>query len=209
MSDLLSYYRWSAPFYDLTRWAVLPGRSRAVRSLGLQPGETVLEIGTGTGRNLPELSRRVGSAGRVVGLDLSPDMLHRARRRVRRERLDNVLLIRADAGRFGLTLPVDAVLMSYSLSMMSDTERVVSLAADALGPGGRLVAVDFGPFRHWGPLRPLLRAWLRLNHVAVWTDRDDPDRAPGWFRTPFDGIEGRALAGSYATLLIASLEADA
>ena len=57
-----------------------PGlRRKAVGRLGLHGGETVLEVGCGTGRNLPLLCEAVGADGRVVGVDASGGMLERAR----------------------------------------------------------------------------------------------------------------------------------
>jgi len=200
-SPILEYYRWAAPLYDVTRWAVLPGRRLAVDALELKPGETVLEIGTGTGSNLPSLCRTVGPSGWVIGIDLSPDMLAQARRRIRRNRLGNAILIRANAEAFALTRHVDAVLMSDSLSMMPNRDQVAALAAAALRPGGRLVAVDFGPFSGWGPLRALVRWWLRLNHVTLWTDAARTGESALWSR--FRQTVTRPLLRSYATLLVA------
>ena len=88
------YYRWMAPLYDITRPLFLLDRRHAVGSLGLQAGNSVLEIGTGTGYNLPHLRHAVGPAGSVVGLDFSAEMLRRARRRVHAGGWDNVRLIR-------------------------------------------------------------------------------------------------------------------
>lgn len=198
MSNVLAYYRWVASIYDLTRWAVLPGRRLAVDALGLRPGDTVLEIGVGTGHNLPKLSECVGPAGRVLGLDFSPHMLLQARRRIRRHSLSNVSLICSDAGRLALSRQVDAVLLSYSLSMLPDPQKVLDLVLDVMDDAGRLTIVDFGPFRHWGPLGSAMKAWLGLNHVTVRTDDLSllTDR--------FSDLQNRPLLMGYASLLVAS-----
>ena len=79
------YGRW-ARVYDWV--ATAPGveswRSRAVASLALDPGDTVVEMGCGTGANAPYLREAVGPEGRVVGIDLTRGMLRRAGERVDR-----------------------------------------------------------------------------------------------------------------------------
>jgi len=77
------YGRW-ARVYDWV--ATAPGveswRTRAVGALDLDPGDTVVEMGCGTGANVPHLREAVGPEGRVVGVDLTRGMLRRARERV-------------------------------------------------------------------------------------------------------------------------------
>jgi ubiquinone/menaquinone biosynthesis C-methylase UbiE len=74
-------------------------RQRAVDALALAQGDTVVELGCGTGRNFEMLARAVGPGGRVIGVDISDAMLSRARRRVVRHGWSNVELVRSDARR--------------------------------------------------------------------------------------------------------------
>jgi ubiquinone/menaquinone biosynthesis C-methylase UbiE len=94
------YGRW-ARLYDAI--ATLPGvgswRARAVEALELDPGDTAVEMGCGTGANLPYLRERVGPEGTVVGIDFTRGMLDRARVRVERAGWENVHLVRGDATR--------------------------------------------------------------------------------------------------------------
>ena len=156
-----------ARFYDATRWMFLIDRRAAVSRLELAPGDSVLEVGAGTGHNLPALAGAVGHYGRVVGIDLSRDMLRRAGRRVSRNRLANVSLVCADATRSPFRRAFHAALFSYSLSMMPDQEDAVDTALGALLPDGRICVVDFGAFRGWGRWGVLPRRWLALNHVNI------------------------------------------
>ena len=72
-------YRLWAPVYDATVGRFfLPGRKRAIELLDLQPGERVLLVGVGTGADLLLLPQGV----RAIGVDISPDMLARARRKL-------------------------------------------------------------------------------------------------------------------------------
>ncbi len=72
-------------------------RNRLFRMLGRMPGATAVDVGCGTGLNVPALRRAVGPSGRIVGIDASPSMLSAARRRVRRARSEGVTLVEGDA----------------------------------------------------------------------------------------------------------------
>ena len=164
---LRRFYRWNAPIYDLTRWAILRGRRAAIDALRLRPGNGVLEIGCGTGLSFVSLVEQVGERGRVVGVDLSYHMLARARHRHRH----NVHLIQADAARLALRCRFDAVLVSYALTMIPDWQAAIDRACNHLESGGTVVILDFArcdPPR--ARLRALFNRYLARNHVD--TDRD-------------------------------------
>jgi phosphatidylethanolamine/phosphatidyl-N-methylethanolamine N-methyltransferase len=136
------YGRW-ARLYDAI--ATLPGvgswRERAVRSLWLSPGDTVVEMGCGTGANLPYLRAAVGAAGTVVGVDFTRGMLDRARRRIETKGWTNVHLVRGDA-----TAPpigtADAVLASFVVGMFETPETVVEDWLSLVRSGGRVALLD-------------------------------------------------------------------
>ncbi|CAN5122918.1 class I SAM-dependent methyltransferase [soil metagenome] len=161
---------------------------RAAETLAVRPGQTVVDLGCGTGKNLPALAEAVGPGGRVVGVDISAAMLERARARVAPQGLRNVELVEADAATFGLPPGTERVLATFSLSMMADPERVIEHVVGALPPHGRFAVLDFrippswsGSFRQAAlaltaplgetramaerDLRPLLR-----RHVTIDTD---------------------------------------
>jgi ubiquinone/menaquinone biosynthesis C-methylase UbiE len=119
-------------------------RKKAVQRLDLKPGETVLEIGCGTGRNLPLLCDAVGSDGRVIGVDASSGMLARAQRWVKRHDRQNVRLLQQDAAELALPDQVDAVLFSLSYSALPQRKPVLQKTWEALRPRGRLVIMDAG-----------------------------------------------------------------
>jgi demethylmenaquinone methyltransferase/2-methoxy-6-polyprenyl-1,4-benzoquinol methylase len=140
-------YNRMARWYRLGEPAILlpPGmRRKAVRRLGLKPGDTVLEVGCGTGRNLALLADAVGAGGVVIGVDATPGMLAQAQRLVERRGWPNVRLQNRDAKELELDRPADAVLFSYSYSVLPEREPVLDKAWEALRPGGRLVVVDAG-----------------------------------------------------------------
>src|SRR5271155_3024023 len=120
---LIETYRKKAKHYDITsRLYPAPGypqrtqRLRAVRALGLRPGDTVVDIACGTGLNFPLLEKVVGPGGRIVGVDLTDAMLARAQDRIETNGWSNVSLVQADAADFDLPAEVDASLDTYATS---------------------------------------------------------------------------------------------
>ncbi|MFC4449153.1 class I SAM-dependent methyltransferase [Halorussus aquaticus] len=145
------YGRW-ADFYDLLARAT-PGlgrlRARAADALALDPGDTVVEMGCGTGANFPHLRERVGPEGRVVGVDFTQGMLARARDRIEREGWRNVHCVRADATDVEFREAPDAVLATFVVGMLADPEAAVNRWADLLAPGGRLALLDAAQTPRW------------------------------------------------------------
>jgi S-adenosylmethionine-diacylgycerolhomoserine-N-methlytransferase len=156
--NLQRYYAWHASIYDATRWTFLHGRSSLLRRLETlcQSPSKILEIGCGTGRNLRQLQLQYPKA-QLVGVDLSADMLARARKRLGprvqlHERYDEPV-----AGDF------DLVICSYSLSMFNPGWfHAVHCAQKDLATGGQLAFVDF----HCTGV-PWFKQWMSLNHVRM------------------------------------------
>lgn len=135
----LFIYRLWAPIYDATvGHFFLPGRMQAIELLDLQPGERVLLLGAGTGADLPLLPKGV----KAIGVDISPDMLARARRKLPLPGVE-VILIQGDAQ----SLLVDeasceAILFNLILSVIPDGAACLRENLRALKPGGRMVVFD-------------------------------------------------------------------
>jgi ubiquinone/menaquinone biosynthesis C-methylase UbiE len=121
-----------------------PARRRAVAALGLAPGMTVLEIGAGSGRNLPYLLEKVGPTGTVIAVDASPGMLAEARKLVECHGWPNVQLLQQDAAQLAVDADLDAVLFSLSYSVLPDPQAALARAWERLRPGRRLAVMDMG-----------------------------------------------------------------
>jgi ubiquinone/menaquinone biosynthesis C-methylase UbiE len=119
-------------------------RRKAVRALRLKPGDTVLEIGAGSGRNLPYLIDAVGPEGSVIAVDASAGMLAEAEKLVRKEGWRNVELVHRDATKLDLDIDLDAVLFSLSYSVLPEPRPALALGWNRLRPGGRIVVMDVG-----------------------------------------------------------------
>ncbi len=121
-------------------------RTMALKRLNINKGETVLELGFGTGHCLKQIAESVGENGKVYGIDISSGMLEVSRRRLEETGLlDRVVLYCGDA----LKLPYednnfDAVFMSFTLELF-DTPEIPEVLAEirrVLKPGGRLGVVS-------------------------------------------------------------------
>jgi S-adenosylmethionine-diacylgycerolhomoserine-N-methlytransferase len=163
-------YRHQRHIYDLTRKYYLLGRDRLVREMEVKPGQSVVEIGCGTARNLIAIARAYPGA-KLYGLDASAEMLVTASEQVTRAGLkDRIVLKHAYAedmnpALFGCDAPFDHAVFSYSLSMIPDWRGALKAAAASMKETGIIHAVDFGDLKSWPLFGKLLRAWLRLFHV--------------------------------------------
>ncbi len=147
LAGVAAGYDRMARWYRLAEPAIaipLGMRRRAVARVELRPGDTVLEVGCGTGRNLDLLHDAVGASGRVIGVDASAGMLAVARRSIARRGWRNVRVVHEDAARLALDEPVDGVLFSLSYSALPEREPVLDNAWRMLAPGRRLVVMDAG-----------------------------------------------------------------
>jgi ubiquinone/menaquinone biosynthesis C-methylase UbiE len=182
ISGLITFFEW---LLFLPRGL----RKEAVSRLSLRPGEKVLEVGCGTGRNFPYLSEAAGTTGRVYGVDLSPGMLRKARALCARGGFANIELTQGDAADFTPPAPLDAVFFSLSYNTMPHHLAVLRRAWSALRPGGRLVIMDAKlppglagrlilPFSLWLMKRtllgnPYIRPWEDLSRLGLVFDQEE------------------------------------
>jgi ArsR family transcriptional regulator len=169
--DARRYFEQIAPIWDEERSLHAPAaavESAIVDTIGDGPLGRVLDLGTGTGRMLQLLAPR---AERAVGLDSSPAML-----RVARANLAELPLVEFRQGDvYGPPLErdqFDLVVIHQVLHYLDDPARAVSEAATLLGPGGRLLVVDFAP--HGLDFLRAEHAHRRLGF--------DTDEVEGWYR---------------------------
>jgi ubiquinone/menaquinone biosynthesis C-methylase UbiE len=160
-------------WYDL-----LAGRSeqrfkeKGLRMLNVQAGETVLEIGFGTGRSLLELARSVGMSGKAYGIDISLGMCRRAQSLLRKAGLtDRAELKICDAA--ALPFPsefMDAVFISFTLELFDTPEIsiVVDECCRVLRPGGRLCVVSMTQ-KEGANLMVALYEWMH-RALPAWVD---------------------------------------
>jgi S-adenosylmethionine-diacylgycerolhomoserine-N-methlytransferase len=163
LANLHGYYRWHAHFYDATRWAFLFGRTELMRGAAQQPHpRRILEVGCGTGTNLAHLARLFPHA-EIVGLDLSAEMLNKARKKIEIYGA-RVSLLQQEYNRpVSGDDPFGLIVFSYCLTMINPGYTdVLRLCGQDLGPEGHIAVVDFHDTSlGW------FRRWMGLNHVRM------------------------------------------
>ena len=155
------HYDAAAAVFDLLGLARREYREQAVAALDLHAGSRVLDIGCGTGLNLPLLERVVGPSGTIFGVDLSDEMLIQACERVRRGGWRNVRLTQADAAVYEFPPALDGVISTFALTLVPEFDDLVRRGADALAQGGRFAVLDFK--RPRGAPKWLVRLSAALN----------------------------------------------
>lgn len=135
-------YDLSASLYTLIGFREAGYRRQAVAELALKPGDTVVEIGCGTGLNMPSVLDYIGDSGKFIGVDLTDAMLSKARQRIARRGWRNVELVQSDAAAFDFPPGINAAYTTFALTLVPEYEEVIEKVAHALEPGGRLAVLD-------------------------------------------------------------------
>lgn len=141
-------YRALAATYDRRTGMAEPIRRRAIARLDLQPGDVVLDVACGTGVNFSLIREAIEGGGRVLGIDLSPARLAKARERVEAAGWRNVTLIESAIEEANIRQPVDAALFSFTHDVMR-SPRALENVLRHVKPGGRVVATGSRWARWW------------------------------------------------------------
>ncbi len=165
-------YRKQRYVYDLTRKYYLFGRDRLITELALKPGDSLVEVGSGTARNLIRIARKYPDVD-LYGLDASAEMLKSAGHAIANAGLSHRIHLRLGlaeelkAEDFGRSRPFDHALFSYSLSMIPDWCQALRASRQSVGEDGQVHIVDFGDLTGLGRSgRFALTKWLQLFHVS-------------------------------------------
>jgi len=153
----------------LDRLLFLPSnlRAEAVARLDLRRGDSVLDLGCGTGASFADLYKAVGPAGHIFGVDISPGMLREAKRLRDANRWLNIELNECDAADYTPPRPLDGVLISLTYNTIPHHRAVLRRVWQQLRPGGSLVIMDARlPPGHGGRLLLPFSLWL-MRHTML------------------------------------------
>jgi ubiquinone/menaquinone biosynthesis C-methylase UbiE len=144
---LIPLYRKRAKWYDrdtlllylagFWHWAY---RKRAIQSVALHHGDTVVDLGCGTGFNFSLLQKQVGPRERIIGMDLTDAMLDEARTRIAAHGWSNAELVNSDAAGYVFPAEVDGILSTFALTLVPEFDEPIDYAllvwflAEFLGP---------------------------------------------------------------------------
>lgn len=148
----MKWYDLITPIYDgAIRSFYLPYRKKAVQSLRLQSGLTVLDLGCGSGLNFELIMESIGTQGTLIGVDFSANMLKRAQKTVGRHGWKNVYLLQKDARQLdlrsldsltGRSVQINRILCTLGLSVFPAWQDVFERTFDLLASDGRYCVMD-------------------------------------------------------------------
>lgn len=144
-------------------------RRQAVARLAPRPGEVVLDVGCGTGLNFSALQDAIGPTGRLIGIELSPEMLEVARRRVEDHGWTNVHLVQGDVAEAAPPAAADAALLCAVHDVMRSPAALANVLRH-LREGARIVAggPKWAEWRRADGVSMNVKTW-RMNRGCVTT----------------------------------------
>ena len=141
-----------ARYYDLLMNTITGGTypffiRNAIREMQIQQGDNILVFGAGTGRNMDLMDKYLSGKGRIIGLDVGPEMLEQAQRRfadhpyitIEKQRIEEPLPYEGE---------FDKVFISFVLHgfIQEDRLKIIANAQSALRPGGEFIILDYNEF---------------------------------------------------------------
>lgn len=170
------YTRWSSLYSALfdNPPIIKQMRRRSAMSLELEEGDTVVEIGCGTGANLRYLREEVGKEGKVIGIDISEGMLEKARRKKKRNNWENVELLKHDASKANLDENLEGVLFCFSIGMFEKPGEIIEKWSNKI-ENGCLTITDASKVegRFGKPINYLMKLFMVISTPPLFKLRFD------------------------------------
>ena len=145
-AEARSFYNRISPYYDTLAASEKKYIRAGLRLLDPNPGDRILEIGSGTGFALVEIARELKDKGHAYGIDISPGMIHRAQNKLREQRVEKIVSLILDDAH---VLPfesqsMNAVFMSFTLELFHRQQipRVLKECHRVVKPDGRMCVVS-------------------------------------------------------------------
>jgi ubiquinone/menaquinone biosynthesis C-methylase UbiE len=163
------------------------GCGNATALAELEPGETVLDLGSGGGLDVLLSARRVGPSGKAYGLDMTEEMLALAEENKRKSGLTNVEFLRGEIEHIPLPdQSVDVIISNCVINLSGDKDRVLREAFRVLKPGGRFAVSDVVVRGHvLAQIKKSLELWVGCVAGALSED----DYVAKLAKAGFEGID--------------------
>jgi ubiquinone/menaquinone biosynthesis C-methylase UbiE len=194
-------YGWdlaSTDYDPLWQEQLAPARTGTLDLASLAPGEHVLDLACGTGLVTLAAADSVGTNGKVVGTDLSGQMVEVARQRADTRQLPNVTFARMDAETLDLPdATFDAVLCSLGLMYVPDPARAIREWLRVVKPGGRVVIAVWGKRVNcgWSPVFPIVDAEVETEVCPLFFSLGEPDALASLCRdSGFENVHQERIA---------------
>ena len=169
----LQSYRERAAGYDRSSTYILAIRAMAIRLLDVRPGEVVFDVACGTGPTLLPLAALAGPAGRVVGIEQSPEMAAIARARLAGAEAAAVEVIEAPVEDAVLPARADRLLFCYTHDVLQNPHALANLFA-AVKPGARVVVVGIRLVSWWLAPLNLWTCWRTRHYLSTFRGLSEP-----------------------------------
>lgn len=161
-SEVATNYDFSLLLFRMLGFRVKTYRRKAIESLNLNPGDTVVDLGCGTGLNFQLLSKKVGEQGTIFGVDLSKSMLQQAKNRIQDSELTNIKLVQADMSEYNIPSDADAILSTLAISMSPDYDQIIEGVAHTLETEKRMAIFELKRPERWPEW--LVQAMIKFLH---------------------------------------------
>lgn len=157
----IDQYRHHADGYDASAQRTMALRLRTIDKLALRTGDRVLDVASGTGLSFPILRDAVGAEGKVIGIDISPEMSVLARKRVSEAGWDNVAVLESSIDSAEIPGPLDAILFNFTHDVMRSPAALQRIFG-AARPGARIAIAGMKYMPWWlAPFNVVVRAKAR------------------------------------------------
>ncbi len=143
-------YQKNARYYDLAVKVLYPliglkinrYRKKAIEYLNLKPGDCVVDLGCGTGLAFPLIIDKIGPGGKLIGVDISSEMLSVAADRVNSAHWKNVELIHSDIEQYNIPSGINGVISTGVFGYLTEREKLLKNISESLVEGASVVIVD-------------------------------------------------------------------
>lgn len=169
----LAQYNQRAQIYDLELMAFEPIRHSAIALLKLAPGDTVLDVGCGTGLSFTQMQQAIGPRGHIVGIEQCAEMLAQAQARLAQHGWRNVTLLNTPVEDAVLPGTGDAALFHFTHDILRNPQAISNVLSH-LTPGARVVAAGLQWAPPWAWATNCLVALAALHSMSSLNGLDQP-----------------------------------